>query len=67
MQDGNGLVIRLFNPTQSTQKATLSFSREIKSASWCGMGESDLKPLKMVGHKLPLTVEAKKIYTVRVL
>jgi hypothetical protein len=66
-EDGKGLIIRLFNPTESTQKGTLSFGREIKAASRCGMNESGHTSLKTTGNKLPLTVEAKKIYTVRVL
>ena len=66
-EDGKGLIIRLFNPTERTQKGILSFGVEIKAASRCGMDESVLTPLKTAGAKLPLTVEAKKIYTVRVL
>ena len=65
-EDGAGLIVRLFNPCQTTQKAALAFGRKIKSASQCRMDESILRPLKPLGTTLPLTIKPKKIVTVRV-
>jgi len=65
-EDGNGLIVRLFNPCETAQEASLSFRRKIKSARRCRMDESDLSPLKTVKNNLPLSIGPKKIYTVRV-
>jgi len=65
-EDGAGLIIRLFNPCETTQKAKLEFGKEIVSAERCRMDESPLNALTAKGKHLPLTLEPKKIFTVRV-
>jgi len=65
-EDGDGLIIRLFNPIEKAQKATLAFGQTIRTASRCRMDESAIGALKPAGEKLALTLEAKKIFTVRV-
>jgi alpha-mannosidase len=65
-EDGAGTIVRLFNPCETAQPATLAFRRAITAASRCRMDESELHALEPAGEKLELLLEAKKIYTVRV-
>ena len=65
-EDGEGLIIRLFNPCETVQQARLAFHGEIRSATRCRMDESALHPLESAGAQLPLSLEPKKIVTVRV-
>jgi len=65
-EDGNGFIIRLFNPCETAQSATLTFCRAITAASRSRMDESPLHPLEPAGEKLPLSLDPKKILTVRV-
>jgi len=62
-ENGNGFIIRLFNPSETAQTATLSFQRPIAAASRCRMDESTLHPLNPIEGELPLSIEPKKIYT----
>jgi mannosylglycerate hydrolase len=65
-EDGDGLIVRLFNPCETPQEACLAFGRTIQSASRCLMDESVLQPLTPAGNNLPLSIAPKKIFTVRV-
>jgi len=65
-EDGKGLIIRIFNPCETTQQASLTFRRNIQFASRCRMDEGLLHPLDTVGGTLSLSIEPKKIYTARV-
>ena len=66
-EDGNGLIIRIFNPCETAQKATLTFHQTIQTASRCRMDETQPQPLTTDGNKLPLLIEPKKITSLRVL
>lgn len=66
-EDGKGLIIRLFNGSDKTQKATLTFGKKIASAVLCKADESEVSAIKADGNKLPLTVEGKKILTIKVM
>ncbi|MDR1146698.1 MAG: glycosyl hydrolase-related protein [Verrucomicrobiales bacterium] len=65
-EDGSGLIIRLFNPVETTQRAALKFLRRPKSAARVRMDESVIAPLPVTNGKVALTVAKKKIFTVRV-
>ncbi len=70
-EDGNGLVIRLFNPLDEAQAPTLTFGRAVEKAELCRLDESPtdeggIETLAVSGATLTLRVPAKKIRTVRV-
>ena len=65
-EDGQGLIIRLFNPLPDAQSATLAFTRPLAAAEECRLDESALAPLPVQGNTLPITVGPKKIRTFRV-
>lgn len=65
-EDGNGLIVRLFNPLDEAQEARLVFGRKVKRARRCRMDEADGKPVKPDGNTLTLNVGPKQIVTLRV-
>ncbi len=65
-EDGKEMVVRLFNGLQKTQKVTLRFGSRIKSATLCRADESTISSLKPQSASLPLTIEGKKITTLRI-
>lgn len=65
-EDGNGLIVRLFNATDKPQKLSLNFFRKLTKATVCKADESPLASLKPQGKSLPLTIEPRKIRTLRV-
>ncbi|MCX7017604.1 MAG: glycoside hydrolase family 38 C-terminal domain-containing protein [bacterium] len=66
-ENGEGLIIRMFNPIAGEQAVTLSFGREIAQASLCRMDESFIKTQQKHGNKITLILGPKKIMTCRVL
>ncbi len=65
-EDGDGLVIRLFNPTDEQQEVPVAFGKAIAGAERCGMDESVLEPLSADGANVLLSVAPRKIFTLRV-
>jgi len=66
-EDGRGIVMRLFNPTDRAQNATLVAWREIREAELLSLSEENLiETLTPAGKQVPFTATAKKIMTVRV-
>jgi alpha-mannosidase len=65
-EDGDGLIVRLFNPLEEPQPAALTFCRPIERAARCRMDEGGAEPLPAAGRRIELTLAAKKIVTLRV-
>ena len=65
-EDGKALVIRLFNSLEKTQKVSLKFGRSISGASICRSDEGGGTALTHKGNVLPLSIEGKKIRTLRI-
>ncbi len=66
-EDGEGLIVRLFNPTAEQQAATLAFGRPVASAARCRMDESEIEPTTPAGgDRLEVALAPKKIATWRV-
>jgi hypothetical protein len=65
-EDGDGLVVRLFNPLATKATATLAFGRRIAGAARCRMDEGGAEKLKPAGAKLGIQVGPKKIATYRI-
>jgi hypothetical protein len=65
-EDGEGLILRFFNPLPEEQTVTFTFGRPIRRAELCRMDESRVKPLKRTGNELSVSAGPKKITTLRV-
>lgn len=65
-EDGNGLIIRLFNGTEGDRRATLFFGCPVQSVERVRMDESPIEALQAVENKVVHKVPAKKIHTYRV-
>jgi len=65
-EDGSGLIIRLFNPSDKEVKGALNFQSEIKKACFCKMDESETEKVDFNGSSLSLTVRGKKIITLKI-
>ncbi len=65
-QDGQGLIVRLFNGLDRRNTAALKFAAKLKSARLCRMDESDLGAAGLRNNALTLDLKPKQIATVRV-
>ena len=66
-EDGQGLMVRLFNPTQEEQPLQLEFGLDIKAVQHCRMDESFLQDLPVNGRQLETSLAKKKIGTYRII
>jgi len=65
-ENGQGLIVRLFNPTETEQLVSLEFGMGVKGVQACRMDESLLQELQLQGCKLEFSLAKKKIGTYRV-
>jgi 2-O-(6-phospho-alpha-D-mannosyl)-D-glycerate hydrolase len=65
-EDGNGLMIRLYNPSENPQDVEFLFGKALKEAATCLMDESIVEKLVPSGNKLAVKIKAKKIANFRV-
>jgi mannosylglycerate hydrolase len=65
-EDGQGMIIRLFNPSPDAQTATLRFGVPLTRALRTRMDETDQDALPVDGQMVSVAVGAKKIMTLRV-
>jgi mannosylglycerate hydrolase len=65
-EDGDGLIIRVFNFAPAEAKGVFSFCRNIRSAHSCRMDEAILEQIPVSSGSLSFTLEAKKIATFRI-
>ena len=65
-EDRDGLVLRLFNPTEETQEGTISFGLPVSKAWKANLIEKRGEELPLVGGALPLSVPKGKILTIEV-
>lgn len=63
-ENGDGLVIRFFNPLPSPERLVLQFGRPLRSAFLSRMDETEKTPLPFKNHQIELDAVAKKIITV---
>ena len=65
-QDGEAVIIRLWNGTAQSREARLIFDRPVRSAHRVRLDETVEEPLKTVRQReIPLKIAAKKIVTVK--
>ncbi|MCL6457046.1 MAG: hypothetical protein K6T85_03480 [Gorillibacterium sp.] len=67
-EDGSGLIIRLFNPTEIVQPANFRFGVDVLKATRCKMDESDVSDLVLseAARYFCAQIESKKIATFKV-
>ena len=65
-EDGQGLVVRLFNPGDQAQNVTLIFGQPIAHAARCRMDEGGAEPLPVKRNRVSASVGPKKIATYRI-
>lgn len=65
-EDGEGTIIRIFNPTEEAQKMTLTFGAGVTKAQRAQMDESTAEALTVQNGQLQDTILPKKIMTYRV-
>jgi len=63
---GNGLVVRLFNPTENTVKGAVSFWKPIRKAQWVNLNEKHLAHAEVRGNAVAVSAGKKKIVTLEV-
>jgi mannosylglycerate hydrolase len=66
-EDGDGWIAPLFNPDDMPQKACLTLGTPLHSARRWRMDESDIEVLETDGPTLRLSVDPKKIISIKVL
>ena len=65
-EDGQGLMVRLFNPTFEEQPVRLEFIRPLQHAELCRMDESSRRELPVDGRRMEAVLAPKKIATYRI-
>lgn len=63
--DGSGLIIRFFNPSEEAQKVTLSFHIQILRAFRLRMDESSIEELRPDENSVTCVADPKKIVTLK--
>jgi alpha-mannosidase len=69
-EDGKGLILRFYNPCESSRTGTITFKKAVKSAQITDMNETVQKgsgKLKWDGEIMTLQIEAFAVETVKVL
>ena len=64
-EEGDAVVMRLFNPGQSTEEVTVQWCRDIQKAELLDLKEEVKEGLKAEGGSVKLTIPANKICTVK--
>ena len=65
-ENGDGIVLRLFEAFRETKEVTLCFGREIGEAFLCNLSEDEEKKLPTVGNSLTFTIKPFEIVTIKV-
>ncbi|MBI4558074.1 MAG: hypothetical protein HY706_10880 [Candidatus Hydrogenedentes bacterium] len=66
-EDGEGIVVRVFNPTDSARQGRLTFARKIKHAEDVTLEEIGKKKLSTTGKSVRFRLGRKKIGTFKVI
>jgi len=65
-EDRKGLIVRLYNPTEARIEGTLSFFETVLSAESTSLDEEPLHSLATDGKSLQVSLDPKKIATLRI-
>ncbi|MCC6487854.1 MAG: hypothetical protein IT364_10175 [Candidatus Hydrogenedentes bacterium] len=64
-EDGKGLVLRLFNPTEKRIEGAVKCFRRVRAAELVTLEEKRVRTLKVKGASVKLRVDSRKIVTLR--
>ena len=64
-EDGNDIIVRLFDAKRASKKATLTFGFDVKEAYLCDLLENNLKKVKVNGNKVTVSVKPFEIVTLK--
>ena len=65
-EDGNGVVVRLFENNNCTTSCTLTFGLNVASATICDLLENDLQSVDVANNKIKLTLKPFEIVSIKV-
>lgn len=65
-EDGNGVVLRLFENNNCTTNCTLTFGLNVTSATICDLLENDLRSVAVANNKIKLTLKPFEIVSIKV-
>lgn len=65
-EEGDALVLRLYNPTAEPIAETVAFQRNVKSAVLTDMKEEQLQALSVTENQIPVELSPFKIVTLRI-
>lgn len=66
-EDGQGLLVRLFNPSPRSQRATLTFARPIASAKQVNLEEEEQSAFRPQGASVVVDIPPKKIVSLKLI
>lgn len=64
-EEGNDVIMRLYNPSGKAEKVTVKWCKGIQKAAALDLKEDVLEELKADGNKVSVTIPANKIYTIK--
>lgn len=65
-EDGDGYIVRLWNPAGESVAGALRFGQTPKSAAYASLEENEVEPLAVQDNTIAFTAGPKKILTIRV-
>lgn len=65
-ENGEGIVVRLFNPTQKSVEGSLRLATPVKLARYTDLAETPGEALKTQGNDVAITVGPKRIQTIEI-
>ena len=65
-EDGDGIVLRLYDPNGKADKATLIFQKPIRTATLTDSNEKPLSPLATNGNEVSLAIPPRAAVTVKI-
>jgi mannosylglycerate hydrolase len=63
--DGDNIIVRLFNPTNSTIKGSFSIKNKVKSAKSIKLNGDEIEKLNVKDSRVKFNVAQNKIYTIK--
>ena len=65
-ENGDGIVLRLFEAFRETKEIVLHFGIKIAKATLCNLLEEEEEPLKVSGNSVAFTIKPFEIVTIKV-
>ena len=66
-EDGNGIIVRMYESENSLTKAELTFNMPIASVEECNCLEEKKSDFAFIGNKIPFSIKPYEIKTFRII